>query len=602
MRISNCGLRNRDRWQRNVPYRFYNSHSVSHIFRPSFALGVWLLASAIGSLAQVDRITGKHFATRSEVIASHGMAATAQPLASEIAIDILKQGGSAVDAAIAANAALGLMEPISCGVGGDLFAVIWDAKSQRLYGINGGGRSPMGLSYEQLKSELERLGTKQIPKFGVLPINVPGTVDAWFELHQKFGKLPISQHLAPAIKYAEEGFPVSELIVYYWGRNVAILAQQPGGILQTYTVDGKPPVKGEIFRNRDLAHTYRLLAEQGRDVFYKGEIAEKIDAFFRANGGYLRKEDFAAHQSEWVEPISTNYRGYDVYELPPNTQGVTTLEMLNILEGYDLKTMGFGSADTLHVMVEAKKLAFEDRARSYGDPRFSTAPLETLLAKEYATQRRNLIDRQHASRHFDAGTGKLAQGDTTYFCVADKDGNMISIIQSNYRGMGSGIVVPGLGFGFQDRGELFTMEAGHPNVYAPGKRPFHTLIPGFVMKNGKPWLAFGVMGGDMQPQGHVQVLTNLIDFGMNLQEAGDAPRWHHEGSSEPTGEVMTDGGYVEVETGFPYDNIRELMNRGHHVRFDLGGYGGYQAIMRDPVTGVYYGASESRKDGCAIGY
>jgi gamma-glutamyltranspeptidase / glutathione hydrolase len=414
MRISNCGLGNRDRWQRDVPRRFRNSHSASHNFCPSFALGAWLLASAIASLAQVDRITGKHFVTRSEVIASHGMAATAQPLASEIAVDVLKQGGSAVDAAIAANAALGLMEPISCGVGGDLFAVIWDAKSQRLYGINGSGRSPMGLSYEQMKTELERLGTKQIPKFGILPINVPGTVDAWFELHQKFGKLPISQDLAPAIKYAEEGFPVSELIAYYWGRNVAILAKQPGGILQTYTVDGKPPVKGEIFRNPDLAHTYRLLAEQGRDVFYRGEIAEKIDAFFRANGGYLRKEDLAAHQSEWVEPISTNYRGYDVYELPPNTQGVTALEMLNILEGYDLKTMGFGSADTLHVMIEAKKLAFEDRARSYGDPRFSPAPLETLLAKEYATQRRNLIDRQHAARRFDAGTGKLAQGDTTY--------------------------------------------------------------------------------------------------------------------------------------------------------------------------------------------
>ena len=536
------------------------------------------------------------------MIASHGIAATAQPLATEIAVDILKKGGSAVDAAIAANAALGLMEPVSCGVGGDLFAIIWDAKSQKLYGINGSGCSPMGLSYEQMKSELDKLGIKQIPKFGVLPINVPGTVDAWFELHQKFGKLPISQDLAPAIQYAEEGFPVSELIAYYWGRNVALLAKQPGAIVRTYTVNGKPPAKGEMFRNPDLAHIYRLLAEQGRDAFYKGEIAEKIDAFFRANGGYLRKEDFAAHQSEWVEPISTNYRGYDVCELPPNTQGVTTLEMLNILEGYDLKTMGFGSADTLHVMIEAKKLAFEDRARSYGDPRFSRAPLEKLLAKEYAAQRRSLIDRQHAARHYEAGAGKFAQGDTTYFCVADKDGNMISIIQSNYRGMGSGIVVPGLGFGFQDRGELFTMEPGHPNVYAPGKRPFHTLIPGFVMKEGKPWLAFGVMGGDMQPQGHVQVLTNLIDFGMSLQEAGDAPRWHHEGSSEPTGDVMSDGGYVEVETGLPYDSVRELMNRGHHVRFDLGGYGGYQAIMRDPVTGVYYGASESRKDGCAIGY
>jgi gamma-glutamyltranspeptidase / glutathione hydrolase len=551
---------------------------------------------------QVDRITGKHFATRSEVIASHGMAATAQPLASEIAINILKRGGSAVDAAIAANAALGLMEPISCGVGGDLFAIVWDAKTQKLYGINGSGRSPIGLSYEQMKSELDKLGAKEIPKFGVLPISVPGTVDAWFELHDKFGKLPMSEDLAPAIQYAEEGFPVSEVIAYYWGRNVSVLAKQPGAIVQTYTVNGKAPAKGDIFRNPDLAHTYRLLSEKGRDVFYKGEIAEKIDAFFRANGGYLRKEDFAAHHSDWVEPISTNYRGYDVYELPPNTQGVTTLEMLNILEGYDLKTIGFGTADTLHVMIEAKKLAFEDRARLYGDPAFSKAPLETLLSKEYAAQRRSLIDMQRAAQRYDAGTGKLAQGDTTYFSVADKDGNMISIIQSNYRGMGSGIVVPGLGFGFQDRGELFTMEPGHPNVYAPGKRPFHTIIPGFVLKEGKPWLAFGVMGGDLQPQGQVQVLTNLIDFGMNLQEAGDAPRWHHEGSSEPTGEVMNNGGYVEVETGLPYESIRELMNRRHNVRFDLGGYGGYQAIMRDPATGVYYGATESRKDGCAIGY
>jgi gamma-glutamyltranspeptidase/glutathione hydrolase len=570
--------------------------------KPGVLLSLVLCGCTVTSFGQVDRITGKHFATRSEVIAVHGMAATAQPLASQIAIDILKQGGSAVDAAIAANAALGLMEPISCGVGGDLFAIVWDAKSQKLYGINGSGHSPLGLSYEQMKSELDKLGLKQIPKFGFLPISVPGTVDAWFELHQKFGKLPISQDLAPAIQYAEEGFPVSELIAYYWGRNVAILAKQPGAILQTYAVNGKPPGKGDIFRNPELAHTYRLLAEKGRDAFYNGEVAEKIDAFFRANGGYLRKTDFAAHRSEWVEPVSTNYRGYDVYELPPNTQGATTLEMLNILEGYDLKTMGFGKADTLHVMIEAKKLAFEDRARSFGDPAFSRAPLETLLSKEYAAQRRNLIDLQHAAQRYDAGVGKLAQGDTTYFCVADKEGNMISIIQSNYRGMGSGIVVPGLGFGFQDRGELFTMELGHPNVYAPGKRPFHTLIPGFVMKQNQPWLSFGVMGGDMQPQGHVQVLTNLIDFGMNLQEAGDAPRWHHEGSSEPTGEVMNNGGYVEVETGFPYESIRELMNRRHNVRFDLGGYGGYQAIMRDPATGVYYGASESRKDGCAIGY
>jgi gamma-glutamyltranspeptidase/glutathione hydrolase len=427
-------------------------------------------------------------------------------------------------------------------------------------------------------------------------------VDAWFELHRRFGKLAMNEDLAPAIQYAEEGFPVSEVIAYYWGRNVAILANQPGGILQTYTVNGKPPEKGQIFRNPDLAHTYHLLAEKGRDAFYNGEIAEKIDQFFRANGGYLRKEDLAAHHSEWVDPISTNYRGYDVYELPPNTQGVTTLEMLNILEGFDLKSMGFASPDALHVMIEAKKLAFEDRARSYGDPAFGNPPVGKLLSKEYAADRSKLIDMQHAAKQYEAGTEKLAHGDTTYFCVADNEGNMISIIQSNYRGMGSGIVVPGLGFGFQDRGELFSMELGHPNVYAPGKRSFHTIIPGFVLKDGKPWLAFGVMGGDMQPQGHVQVLTNLIDFGMNLQEAGDAARWHHEGSSEPTGESMTDGGYVDLESGIPYESARELMHRGHRVRFDLGGYGGYQAIMRDLRTGVYYGASESRKDGAAEGY
>ncbi len=563
------------------------------------ALLPFLISAAFG---QMDRITGKTFATRSEVFATHGMACTAQPLASQIAIDILKKGGTAVDAAIAANAALGLMEPISCGVGGDLFAIIWDANTQRLYGINGSGRSPSGLSYEQLKTELDRLGTKTIPKFGMLSISVPGTVDAWFELHNRFGKLPMSELLAPAIDYAENGFPVSEVIAYYWKRNVAILANQPGAILSTFTHDGKAPQKGELFKNPDLAHTYRLLAEQGRDVFYRGVIADQIDSFFRAHQGYLRKEDLAADHSEWVTPISTNYRGYDVFELPPNTQGVTALEMLNILEGFNLREMGFNSPDELHVMIETKKLAFEDRARAYGDPAFGSPPLEKLLSKQYASERRRLIDLRHAAKRYDAGTSSLVHGDTTYFCVADAQGSMISIIQSNYRGMGSGIVVPGLGFGFQNRGELFSMQPGHPNVYASGKRPFHTIIPGFVMKNGKPWLAFGVMGGDMQPQGHVQVLTNLIDFGMNLQEAGDAARWQHDGSSEPTDQRMTDGGIVYLESGVPYQTVRELMDRGHKIGYDLGGYGGYQAIRRDPQTGIYCGASESRKDGEAIGY
>ncbi len=552
--------------------------------------------------AQSDRVTGRTFATRSEVIATHGMAATAQPLATGVAVDVLKKGGTAVDAAIAANATLGLMEPVSCGVGGDFFAIVYDAKTGDLCGINGSGRSPRGLSYEGMEAALRQLNVRSIPKVGMLPINVPGTVDAWFELHDRFGRLPMPELLQPAIRYAEEGFPMSELIAYYLERNVAILKGQPGAILETYAKEGHTPAKGEIFRNPDLAHTYRLIAEGGRDAFYRGEIADAIDRFFTDHGGYLRKADFAEHRSEWVRPLSANYRGYDVYELPPNTQGVTALEMLNLLEGYDLRSMGFGSPDALHFMVEAKKLAFEDRARSYGDPAFSQAPLERLLSKQYAAERRKLIDPRRAAKRYAAGTVGLAQGDTTCFCVADGEGNMVSVIQSNYRGMGSGVVVPGLGFGFQDRGELFTMEPGHPNVYAPGKRPFHTIIPGFVMKDGKPWLAFGVMGGDMQPQGHVQVLTNLIDFGMNVQEAGDAARWHHEGSSEPTGETMTDGGEVDVESGLPYESVRELMNRGHHVRLDLGGYGGYQAIRRDPLTGVLFGGSESRKDGCAFGY
>jgi gamma-glutamyltranspeptidase / glutathione hydrolase len=550
----------------------------------------------------MDRITGKSFVTRSEVLARNGMAATAQPLATEVAIDVLKKGGSAVDAAIAANATLGLMEPVNCGIGGDLFAIVWDAKTQKLYGINGSGRSPKGLSYDQMVAELAKLDLKEIPKLGMLSISVPGAVDAWFELHNRFGKLPIQEDLAPAIQYATEGFPVTEYIAYLWQRNLLERAQEPGAILKTYTINGVAPKKGYAFKNPDLANTYQLIAEKGRDAFYNGAIADSIDAFFRSNGGFLRKEDFSSHCSDWVDPVISNYQGHDVYELPPNTQGGTVLEMLNILEDFDLKSMGFGNPDTLHVMIEAKKLAFENRAKMYADPAFYPPPMKRLLSKEYAAERRGLIDMKRAALHYDSGDAKLAQGDTTYLCVADKDGNMVSLIQSNFLGMGSGVVVPGLGFGFQDRGELFSMDPAHPNVYTPDKRPFHTIIPGFVMKDGKPWLAFGVMGGDMQPMGHVQVLTNLIDFGMNLQEAGDAARWQHDGSSAPTGGTMSDGGWVNFESGYRYETIRELMNRGHRARFDLGGYGGYQAIMRDDQQGVYYGASESRKDGCAIGY
>jgi gamma-glutamyltranspeptidase/glutathione hydrolase len=564
------------------------------------------LATALVLHAQIDRVTGKNFATRSEVVATHGMVCTSVPAATQVGLEILKRGGSAVDAAIAANATLGLMEPVSNGVGGDLFAIVYSAKENKLYGINGSGRSPLGLSYDQMKTELTKLHRETIPPLGMLPISVPGCVDAWAELHKKFGKLKLSDDLAPAIQYAEEGFPVTDLIAYYWAFGPRLYKGLPGAFLETYTLDGKgrTPAKGDIFKNPALARTLQSIGEKGRDAFYRGEIADKIDAFMRANGGFLRKIDFEKHTSTWVEPVSVNYRGYDVFELPPNGQGIATLQMLNILEGFDLRAMGRNSPETLHTMIEAKKIVWADRAKFYADPAFAKIPLTGLLSKTYAADRRRLIDPNHAEKHIEAGNPALDQGDTIYMCTADDEGNMVSLIQSNYRGMGSGIVVPSLGFMFQDRGELFSMDPQHANVYAPGKRPFHTIIPGFVMKGGKPWEAFGVMGGDMQPQGHVQVLTNQIDFGLNVQEAGDASRWHHEGDNEPTGEKMENGGYVEIESGIPYESVRELRKKGHDMRFDVGGYGGYQAIKVEMHNGqrVYVGASESRKDGQAAGY
>jgi gamma-glutamyltranspeptidase/glutathione hydrolase len=564
-----------------------------------------ILASGAVASAQIDRINGLPFATRSAVLGQHGMVCTSQPLATQVGIDVLKAGGSAVDAAIAANAALGLMEPVSNGVGGDLFAIVYDAKTKKLYGLNASGRSPFGLSLDQMKAEAAKAGSpSHIPSTGFLPISVPGAVSGWSELHARFGKRPLKDDLSPAIRYAEEGFPVSQYIAFLWAIGVrhGQVDKLPGAFLDVYAPNGRAPAEGEIFRNPALARTLRLIGEQGADVFYKGEIADKIDAFMRANGGFLRKTDFERHTATWVEPVSVNYRGYDVYELPPNSQGIATLQILNILEGYNLRAMGFNSPDALHVMIEAKKLAFEDRAKYYADPAFAKIPITALLSKDYAAERRKLINPNRAARSYPAGNPALQSGDTIYLCTADAEGNMVSLIQSNYRGMGSGISVPGLGFAFQDRGELFALEAGRANAYAPGKRPFQTIIPGFVMKEGEPWEAFGVMGGAMQPQGHVQVLVNQIDFGMDVQEAGDASRWQHNDSSEPTGEMMTDGGYVEVESGIPYASVRALEHRGHDVRAGSGGFGGYQAIRWDPVNHVYHGASESRKDGCAMGY
>jgi gamma-glutamyltranspeptidase/glutathione hydrolase len=527
------------------------------------------------------------------------MVAAAQPLAAQAGIEILRQGGSGVDAAIAVNACLCLMEPTGCGLGGDLFAIVWDPKAKRLAGLNGSGRAPLALTADQVPP----LPDGTIPLRSPHSWTVPGCVDGWYALHSRYGRLPMAKILAPAIRYAEEGFPVSPVIASDWERAGRVFRDMPG-FMEVFMPGGLAPREGEAFRNPALARALRLIAEKGRDAFYKGPIAEAILKFSEAQGGFFVRDDLARHASTWVEPISTDYRGTTVWELPPNGQGLAALQMLNILEGFDLKGMGRESADFWHVLVEAKKLAFADRARYYADPEFASIPVERLLSKQYARGRAGRISMTRAASTDIAGGPEPPEGhDTTYLCAADAAGMMVSLIQSNYTGFGSGHVIAELGFGLQNRGALFSLREGHPNRLAPGKRPFHTIIPAFLTRGGQPLMAFGVMGGDMQPQGHVQVLVNILDLGMNLQEAGDAPRFHHSGSSEPTGTEMRDGGVLHIEEGVPQAVIEELRRRGHAIETEpAGAYGGYQAIWRDPATGAYAGATEKRKDGCALGF
>jgi gamma-glutamyltranspeptidase/glutathione hydrolase len=541
---------------------------------------------------------GKTFATRSEVMAQHGMACTSQPLATQAAIDILKKGGTAVDAAIAANAVLGVVEPHVNGIGGDIFAIIYDAKTKKLYGLNGSGRSPYSLTL----AEFKKRGLEYIPARGPLPVSVPGCVDGWFTMHKRFGKLKMDTILSAAINYARNGFPVADEASMAFSSVKKAFSAFPNA-LEVYNPGGKAPKRGEIFRNPQLANTLQKIAHDGRDAFYTGDIAKTIDAYMKKNGGFLSYRDLAEHHSEWVEPVSTNYRGYDVWELPPNGQGICVLQMLNILEGFDFSNIRWGSPEHLHRFIEAKKLAFEDRAKFYADPDFAKVPVKQLISKKYAAERRKLIDTAHASSTFEAGNPSLEDGDTIYMTVADGEGNMVSLIQSNFLGYGSGMVPDGLGFMLQDRGQLFTLKEGQNNTYAPHKRPFHTIIPAFVTKDGEPYMSFGVMGGGFQPLGHTEIIMNMIDFGMNAQEAGDAPRIDHQGSSEPTGEVRDGSGMVYLESGFPYETIRELMRMGHKVGYQSPGYyGGYQCIRVDTKNKVYFGASESRKDGMAAGW
>ena len=549
-----------------------------------------------------DRLSGKSFATRSEVIAKNGMVATNHPIASQIAIEILKKGGSAVDAAIASNAFLGFADPAMNGIGGDLFAIIWSAKNEKLYAINASGRSAQNMTLKDLQDK----GLSSIPGEGPLGITVPGCVDGWFEMHDKFGRLPMKDLLAPAISYAKEGIPVSQEIadmMEYLDRSLLKSYTRNGDLTweklpdfnKVYRKNGRFPVKGEIYKNEALAATLQKISTGGKDAFYKGPISKLLVQHIQNLGGFLSEEDFSDHKSEWVDPVSTDYRGHTVWEIPPNGQGVSVLQMLNILEGYDMEKFGFGSKEHIHYFTESKKLAYADLSQYYGDPDFSDIPLSTLLSKEYANKRRAEIDPESSKNY---GPGLDEDSHTIYLTVADSEGNMVSLIQSNSWLFGSLVVSPELGFCLQNRGTGFKLQEGHMNSYAPAKRPFHTIIPAFITKEGKPYVSFGLTGGGMQPQGHVQIIMNLLDFKMNLQEAGDAPRIRHEYSHGRASRTNT--GSIRLESGFPYPSIRELMKMGHDVSYGFERFGGYQAILYDGT--VYYGASESRKDGQAAGY
>ena len=544
-------------------------------------------------MVSYDRIIGKDFATRSEVIATNGMAATSHPLATQTAIDVLKDGGNAIDAAIAANAVLGLVEPTGCGIGGDLFAIVWIEEDKKLYGLNSSGPAAQDMTIKKLKA----MGIDKIPPFGPLPVTVPGAVAGWTALHKRFGKKSFDELFTNAIYYADNGFPITEVVGYYLQLSSERYKDYPN-FKDVWMPNGDALKKGDIFINKGLANTYKEIAKSYGESFYKGDIARIISKFITEQGGFLTEDDLKNYQPEWITPVSSNYRGFDVWELPPNGQGIAALQILNILEQYDISNMGHNSAEYIHIFTEAKKLAYEDRAKYYADMNFADVPVIELISKEYALERNKLIDLKKAASTYD--TGIFENGDTIYMTVADSDGNMVSLIQSNYRGMGSGMVPPNLGFMLQDRGEMFNLDPKHRNSLEGGKRPFHTIIPAFITKDDKPFISFGLMGGGMQPQGHAQIVVNIVDFQMNLQEAGDAPRIRHFGSSEPTGETMINGGFLSLESGIDNQVRSKLLKLGHNLKDEKGGYGGYQAIMR--VDGVYYGASESRKDGHASGY
>jgi gamma-glutamyltranspeptidase/glutathione hydrolase len=556
-----------------------------------------------------DRPSGASFSTRSAALGCNGAAGTAHPLATQVAIEILKRGGSAADAAIAANAVLGFVEPTSSGLGGDSFALLWDPKLNKVLSMASSGKSPQSLT---LATARQRAVNGVLPKLGAISVSTPGALDGWWTLHQRYGKLKWAELFEPAIHYCETGSPAPQIIGWYIKRNLAAFLKAGSGVeetlnaMNTYAPGGKPPNEYDVRRNPDLARTYRMIAEGGRDAFYDGPIAKTIDAYFKRIGGWLSAEDMRNHHAEWPEALVTKYRGVDVYAMGANTQGLATLQMLNILETFDLREMGFQSTQSIHVQAEAKRLAYEDRARFYADPHFAKIPIDWLNSKDYAKQRARLISPTSILNPVYPGQAP-SHGDTTYFTTSDSSGLMISMIQSNFRGMGSGLVADGLGFMFQDRGELFSLQDNHPNIYAPGKRPFQTIIPGFACRDGAPWLSFGVMGGDMQPQGQTQIIVNRVDYGLDVQAAGDSPRWHHEGSSQSMGEDLPGygpKGVLRLEAGVPIETRRALIALGWPMAESDGGFGRYECIenRHSGPDRVYAAASEMRADGCALAY
>jgi gamma-glutamyltranspeptidase/glutathione hydrolase len=539
---------------------------------------------------ETSRVERAGFAARrSVVMARDGMVASSQPLAVEAGVSMLKKGGNAIDAAIATALTLGVVEPVSTGIGGDAFLLYQRAADGQVYGVNGSGRCPRRLTPE----ELQRRGIQGIPRTGLASVTVPGAIDAFVEAQRRHGKLTFAEVLEPAIHYASEGFPVSEIIAKQWQAAVPLLAQYPSSA-RTYLIDGKAPQAGDVHRQPYLARTLKLLASEGRDAFYRGEIAGQIVQFSEANDGFFALEDFQSYTTEWVEPISTDYRGYTILELPPNGQGITALIALNILEGFDLAAMEHGSAVYYHLLIEATKQAFADRNRYVADPAFATLPIEGLLSKAYAKARRQEMDRERAG-DYKAGS-PLPFGNTVYVSCVDRERNVVSLINSLFTGFGSGVVAGDTGICLQNRGAGFVADPRHPNALAPGKRPLHTIIPAMILKDDRPWLCFGVMGGDVQPQGHVQVAVNLIDFHMNVQEALEAPRYRIMGAR-----------LVALERAIPHEVRHALEAMGHELlaygEIPPGTpYGGGQAILIDHERGVLQGGSDHRKDGCAIGY